>query len=103
VRTVTEDLWLTVQSSIVIRVPTVQVPHRAVYIRARECRDIWEVRVTVQNLEVVKVDPEKNLILVKGAVPGSKKSTYHNQRNNNSRGIERDGKEERTDGKRICL
>ena len=32
------------------------------------------VRVTVQNLEVVSVDAEKNLILVKGAVPGSKKS-----------------------------
>ena len=32
------------------------------------------VRVTVQNLEVVSVDAEKNLILVKGAVPGPKKS-----------------------------
>ena len=31
-------------------------------------------RVTVQNLEVVKVDAENNLILVKGAVPGLKKS-----------------------------
>ncbi|GAW90910.1 50S ribosomal protein L3 [Calderihabitans maritimus] len=30
-------------------------------------------RVTVQNLEVVKTDPEKNLLLVKGAVPGPKK------------------------------
>lgn len=30
--------------------------------------------VTVQNLEVVRVDAEKNLILVKGAVPGAKKS-----------------------------
>ncbi|MBE7044618.1 MAG: 50S ribosomal protein L3 [Ruminococcaceae bacterium] len=30
------------------------------------------VRVTVQNLEVVKVDAEQNLILVKGAVPGNK-------------------------------
>lgn len=29
-------------------------------------------RVTVQNLEVVKVDAEKNLILIKGAVPGPK-------------------------------
>ncbi|MQL50914.1 50S ribosomal protein L3 [Desulfofundulus thermobenzoicus] len=27
-------------------------------------------RVTVQNLEVVKVDPERNLLAVKGAVPG---------------------------------
>ncbi len=32
------------------------------------------VKVTVQNLEVVKVDTENNLLLVKGAVPGSKKS-----------------------------
>ena len=30
-------------------------------------------KVTVQNLEVVKVDAENNLILVKGAVPGPKK------------------------------
>ncbi|NLL01289.1 MAG: 50S ribosomal protein L3 [Clostridiales bacterium] len=32
------------------------------------------VKVTVQNLEVVRVDAEKNIILVKGAVPGPKKS-----------------------------
>ena len=31
-------------------------------------------RVTVQNLEVVKVIPEKNLILVKGSGPGIRKS-----------------------------
>ena len=31
-------------------------------------------KITVQNLEVVKVDVENNLILVKGAVPGPKKS-----------------------------
>ena len=30
------------------------------------------VKVTIQNLEVVKVDAEKNLILVKGAIPGAK-------------------------------
>lgn len=30
------------------------------------------VRATVQNLEVVKVDVEKNLLLIKGAVPGPK-------------------------------
>lgn len=29
---------------------------------------------TIQNLEVVRVDAEKNLLLVKGAVPGAKKS-----------------------------
>ena len=32
------------------------------------------VRITVQNLEVVRVDAEQNLILVKGALPGPKKS-----------------------------
>ena len=31
-------------------------------------------QVTIQNLEVVRVDAENNLILVKGAVPGAKKS-----------------------------
>ena len=30
------------------------------------------VQVTVQNLEVARVDADKNLILVKGAVPGPK-------------------------------
>lgn len=32
------------------------------------------VRVTVQNLEIVKIDVENDVILVKGAVPGPKKS-----------------------------
>ncbi len=32
------------------------------------------VRRTVQNLEVIKVDPEQNLLLVKGSVPGAKGS-----------------------------
>jgi large subunit ribosomal protein L3 len=27
-------------------------------------------RVTVQNLEIVKIDTERNLLLIKGAVPG---------------------------------
>ncbi|MCC5912588.1 MAG: 50S ribosomal protein L3 [Clostridiaceae bacterium] len=31
------------------------------------------VQVTVQNLEVVKIDAERNALLVKGAVPGPKK------------------------------
>jgi len=29
-------------------------------------------RVTVRGLQVVKVDPEKNLIFIKGAVPGAR-------------------------------
>ena len=32
------------------------------------------VKVTVQNLEIVRIDAENNLILVKGAVPGPKKA-----------------------------
>ena len=32
------------------------------------------VKVTTQNLEVVRVDAENNLLLVKGAVPGAKKA-----------------------------
>lgn len=35
------------------------------------------VRRTVQNLEVVKVDPERNLLLVKGSVPGAKKGLVY--------------------------
>lgn len=30
-------------------------------------------KVTIQNLEVVKIDPEKNILAIKGAVPGPKK------------------------------
>ncbi len=31
-------------------------------------------KITIQNLEIVSVDAENNLLLVKGAVPGPKKS-----------------------------
>ena len=31
-------------------------------------------RVTIQNLTIVKVDPERNILLIKGAVPGTKGS-----------------------------
>jgi large subunit ribosomal protein L3 len=30
--------------------------------------------VTIQNLEIVRVDAERNLLLIKGNVPGSRKS-----------------------------
>ena len=33
------------------------------------------VKVTVQNLEIVRIDAEDNIILVKGAIPGPKKAT----------------------------
>ena len=35
-------------------------------------------KVTTQNLEIVRVDAEKNLLLVKGAVPGPKKALVTN-------------------------
>ena len=31
-------------------------------------------RVTVQNLQIIKVIPEHNLIMIKGSIPGSKGS-----------------------------
>lgn len=34
-------------------------------------------KITVQNLEIVKVDSDKNLILIKGAVPGAKGALVH--------------------------
>ncbi len=33
---------------------------------------LGDVKVTTQNLEVVRVDVERNLLLIKGAIPGSK-------------------------------
>ena len=41
----------------------------AAYSKEKGCK-----KVTVQNLEIVRVDAEKNLLLVKGAVPGPKKA-----------------------------
>ena len=47
-------------------------------------------QVTVQNLDVVKVDPELNMIVVKGAIPGPKggivyiKNTVKNNRVKNA-------------------
>jgi large subunit ribosomal protein L3 len=32
-------------------------------------------RVTIQNLKIVKVDPELKVIMVRGAVPGNKDCT----------------------------
>jgi large subunit ribosomal protein L3 len=29
-------------------------------------------RITIKNLEIVKIEPEKNLLYIKGAVPGSR-------------------------------
>ena len=48
-------------------------PNR-VFIGHRLPGRMGNLKVTVQNLEVVKVDAERNLILVKGSVPGANKS-----------------------------
>ena len=40
----TEDRWLMVLNSIVIRVQTVPAPIRAVYLKEKECLDRWEIR-----------------------------------------------------------
>lgn len=38
----------------------------------RMAGQMGNVQITVQNLEVVRIDAEKNLMLIKGAVPGNK-------------------------------
>ena len=49
--------------------------HLTVYSKVKTLQDVWvDDRVTIQNLEVVQVVPEKNVILIKGNVPGAKKS-----------------------------
>ncbi|MDR2775532.1 MAG: 50S ribosomal protein L3 [Tannerella sp.] len=40
----------------------------------RMAGQMGNVRVTVQNLEVIKILPEQNLLMVKGSVPGAKGS-----------------------------
>ncbi len=42
-----------------------------VYKGTRMAGHLGDVRVTVQNLKVVEVDPDRNLLLVEGAVPGA--------------------------------
>ena len=37
------------------------------------------LRVTIQNLEVVKIVPENNLLLIKGSIPGAKKIFSHRE------------------------
>ena len=71
----TEDPWLTVPSSTVMLVPMVPAPIRVRYSREKGMPgQMGHKKITIQNLEVVRVDAEKNLLLVKGAVPGPKKS-----------------------------
>lgn len=48
-----------------------QTPGR-VFKGKKMCGHMGNVKTTTQNLEVVRVDVERNLLLVKGAVPGSR-------------------------------
>ena len=43
-----------------------------VFKNKRMAGHMGDVRVTTQNLEVVKIDTERGLVLIKGAVPGAK-------------------------------
>ena len=43
-----------------------------IYKNKRMAGQYGNVQVTVQNLKVVRIDTEKNLIAIKGAVPGAK-------------------------------
>ena len=57
------------------RFPTVPLPPRPVVFKGKRLPGhMGAVRVTVQNLIVVKVDAENNLIAIKGAIPGAKGS-----------------------------
>ncbi|MBJ0929843.1 50S ribosomal protein L3 [Enterococcus faecium] len=49
-------------------------PNRRVFKNKRLAGRMGGNRVTIQNLEVVRVDAERNVILIKGNVPGAKKS-----------------------------
>ena len=61
-------------NTIVMLVPTALHLIQARCSKERKCQDkMGNVQVTVQNLEIVRVDTENNLLLVKGAVPGPKK------------------------------
>jgi large subunit ribosomal protein L3 len=48
-----------------------QTPGR-VFKGKRMAGQLGNVRRTVQNLDIVRVDPERNLLFIKGAIPGSK-------------------------------
>jgi large subunit ribosomal protein L3 len=43
-----------------------------VFLNTRMAGHMGHERVTVKKLKIVRVDPERNLILVRGAVPGAR-------------------------------
>ena len=69
------DQWLTVLVTTVVLVQWVEHhSHPRVFKGKALPGQMGGDRITIQNLEVVKVDAERNVILIKGNVPGSKKS-----------------------------
>ena len=54
-------------------------------------------RVTVQNLEVVRVDTERNLLLVKGSVPGPNKGLVIDSQGNQGAAGHQVGRADRTE------
>ena len=65
---------VTVHVSTARQVQSVPLMHN-VYSKVKKCQVVWAVKlVTIQNLEIVRVDAERNLLLVKGNVPGARKS-----------------------------
>jgi ribosomal protein L3 len=56
----------------VLRVQLVNAKLQVAYLKAKKMAGhMGAERVTTQNLEIVRVDAERNLLLIKGAVPGS--------------------------------
>ncbi len=72
---------------------------RVKYSKEKDARTHGKRKITVQNLEIVRVDIENNLLLVKGAVPGPKKSLVTIKETVKAVFL----KGGHTDGKRICL
>lgn len=65
--------WLTVRVTTVAQVQWVLLL-LTVYSRKLLPGRMGGEQITVQNLEIVKVDAERGLLLVKGAIPGARKS-----------------------------
>ncbi len=63
-----------VPNIIVTQVPMVLAPIRVRYSKEKECQDRWVERNHRTEPGNRKVDVRNNLLLVKGAVPGPKKS-----------------------------
>lgn len=69
----TEDQWGMVLCIIEDQVQWDQHLHQVEYLKVKNYQDTWGVqKITIQNLEIIKVDMDKNVLLVKGSVPGPK-------------------------------